>query len=94
MNHHAVHYCPPRPPVLFRFATVADRDAWIADYPGFRRAIAAPADTSGYMAGPVSITGGTVHAAFRIATIADLFQPVTALRDAMIDRLKEAAVSP
>lgn len=96
MNHtfHAVHYSHPRPPCLFRFATAEDREAWITDHPGMRRAIAAPADQSGYFYGPVTVAGQQVSAGFRVAGLDDLFPPVTELRDRMIDRLKGAAVSP
>lgn len=92
MNHHAVHYSAPRPPVLFRFATAADRDTWIAEHPLFRRAIAAPADSTGYVREHFIRNAEPVWFEFRVATLDDLFPPVTALRDAMIDRLKEAAV--
>ena len=88
MKFHAAHYCQPRPPVLFRFATAADRQAWIADYPGYRRAIAAPADQTGYTREHFIRDGAPVWFEFRLAEIGDLFPPVTALRDAMIDKLK------
>lgn len=93
MNHHAIHYSPPRPPVLFRFASDTDRQAWIDEHPGFRRAIAPPSDLTGYVREHCIRDGAPVWFEFRLATIDDLAQPVTALRDAMIDRLKCAAVS-
>ncbi len=94
MNFHAIHYSPPRPPVLFRFATAEDRQAWIDEHPAYRRAIAPPADLTGYVREHHIRDGAPVWFEFRLATIDDLAQPVTALRDAMIDRLREAAVSP
>lgn len=94
MKHHAVQYTPAAPPVIYRFDSLQDRDKFVSDWSHLRRAIAAPADTSGFILGPVSMLDGpAVKAAFRIATIDDLFPPVTALRDAMIDKLKGAAVS-
>lgn len=98
MNYHyAFHYSPPGVPVIVRFATIDDRDAYVADLPHCRRPRPAPADTSGFKGDHLQLAGGvTLPGAFRTATIDDMVPApaATGLRDAMIDRLRAAAVSP
>jgi len=90
MEYHAIQYDYPTPPTVARFDTPEQRDAYIAARPDCRRPITHPVFPNGFHRG--SSDGLTYE--FRLARIDDLAPPVTALRDAMIDRLREAAVLP
>ena len=71
--HYAFHYSPPGVPVIVRFTSAADRDAYVADLPHCRRPRPAPADTSGFKGDHLRLAGGvTLPGAFRVATIDDM----------------------
>lgn len=91
MSFHALHYSHPGHPVLFRFASAAERQAWIDDHPSFRRAIAPPRhDPGGWLAGPVTVSGFPMLVAqFRTAEIDDLVTPPDDLAQRMIDRIRK-----
>jgi hypothetical protein len=90
VKHHALQYEYPSPPTVARFDTAEQRDAYIAARPECRRPISHPVSPNGFHR--AAAPGITFE--FRLATIDDLAPPVTALRDAMIEKLREAAVSP
>jgi hypothetical protein len=90
VKHHALQYEYPTPPTVARFDTAEQRDAYIAARSGCRRPIGHEVSPRGFHRGAAA----GLQFEFRLATVDDLAPPVTALRDSMIDRLREAAVSP
>jgi hypothetical protein len=70
---YAIHYSPPRPPVLFRFRSAADRDTYVAEFPYYRRAYPEPPASPDWVANSIALENGTVfHVSFRMATLDDL----------------------
>lgn len=80
LSHYALHYNPPRPPVLFRFRSAGDRNAYVAEFPHYRRAVPEPPQSPDWITDSVALESGRVfQAAFRVATLDDLMlanQPV------------------
>ena len=90
MKHHAIQYDYPTPPTVARFDSADDLATYIAARPECRRPIGHEVSPRGFHRGS---SAGLAYE-FRLATVDDLAPPVTALRDAMIEKLKGAAVSP
>lgn len=68
----AIHYSPPRPPVLFRFRSPKERDAYVAEFPHYRRAVATP-PPGDWIRDSIALENGTVfHVSFRTATLDDI----------------------
>lgn len=69
---YAMHYGPPRPPVLFRFRSPKERDTYVAEFPHYRRSVAEPLPGD-WITDSISLENGTVfHVAFRTVTLDDI----------------------